>query len=57
MLLNAFPEADEGELAQRLNHLVRRLERLSSASPERSVAIDWLEWIAEMPTEGLDDGR
>ena len=28
---------------------IRRLERLSSQSPERSVAIDWLEWIADMP--------
>jgi len=28
---------------------VRRLERLGSSSPERSVAIDWLERISEMP--------
>ncbi len=28
---------------------IRRLERLGSQSPERSVAIDWLEWIADMP--------
>lgn len=28
---------------------IRRLERLGNQSPERSVAIDWLEWIADMP--------
>jgi len=28
---------------------LKRLERLGSGSPERSVAIDWLEWIAELP--------
>ncbi len=28
---------------------LRRLERLGNTSPERSVAIDWLNWIADMP--------
>ncbi|TNE85042.1 MAG: endopeptidase La [Deltaproteobacteria bacterium] len=28
---------------------LRRLERLGNTSPERSVAIDWLEWIADLP--------
>ncbi len=26
-----------------------RLERLNAQSPERSVAVDWLEWIADLP--------
>jgi ATP-dependent Lon protease len=28
---------------------LRRLERINAQSPERSVAIDWLEWIADLP--------
>ncbi|MCO4747275.1 MAG: endopeptidase La [Proteobacteria bacterium] len=30
---------------------LRRLERLGNTSPERSVAMDWLEWIADLPWE------
>jgi ATP-dependent Lon protease len=30
---------------------LRRLGRINAASPERSVAIDWLTWIAELPWE------
>jgi ATP-dependent Lon protease len=37
------------EVQEVVDREVKRLERLSSASPERSVAIDWLEWIADMP--------
>lgn len=37
------------EVQEVVDRETRRLERLSSASPERSVAIDWLEWIADMP--------
>jgi ATP-dependent Lon protease len=28
---------------------LKRLDRLNPASPERSVAVDWLEWIADLP--------
>jgi ATP-dependent Lon protease len=28
---------------------LKRLDRINSASPERSVAVDWLEWIADLP--------
>ena len=28
---------------------LRRLERINPGSPERAVAVDWLEWIADMP--------
>jgi ATP-dependent Lon protease len=28
---------------------LKRLQRLSSSSPERSVSMDWLEWIADLP--------
>jgi len=37
------------EVAEVVDREVRRLERLGNQSPERSVAIDWLEWIADMP--------
>ncbi len=37
------------EVQEVVDREMRRLERLSNASPERSVAIDWLEWIADMP--------
>jgi len=37
------------EVQEVVDREIRRLERLSGASPERSVAIDWLEWIADMP--------
>jgi ATP-dependent Lon protease len=44
---------DETELPEEVREVVdreiRRLERLGNQSPERSVAIDWLEWIADMP--------
>jgi len=30
---------------------LRRLERIAPTSPERAVAVDWLEWIADMPWE------
>ena len=30
---------------------LRRLERINPGSPERAVAVDWLEWIADMPWE------
>ena len=37
------------EVREVVNRELRRLERLGSTSPERSVAVDWLEWIADMP--------
>jgi len=44
---------DDLELPEEARRVVdrelRRLERLNQASPERSVAIDWLEWIADLP--------
>ncbi len=57
---------DEADLPDEVQAVVdrelKRLERISSASPERSVAMDWLERIAEMPwnvssaTSGGDGG-
>lgn len=37
------------EVREVVDREIRRLERLGNQSPERSVAIDWLEWIADMP--------
>lgn len=37
------------EVRETVNRELRRLERIQNGSPERSVAIDWLEWIADMP--------
>lgn len=45
------------EVQEVVDREIRRLERLSGQSPERSVAIDWLEWIADMPwgrSSGVD---
>jgi ATP-dependent Lon protease len=43
----------EAELPEEVREVVgrelRRMERINKASPERSVSIDWLEWIADMP--------
>ncbi len=37
------------EVQEVVDRELRRLERLGNTSPERSVAVDWLEWIADMP--------
>jgi ATP-dependent Lon protease len=37
------------EVQEVVDREIRRLERLGSSSPEKSVAVDWLEWIADMP--------
>jgi len=37
------------EVREVVDREIKRLERLNSQSPERSVAVDWLEWIADMP--------
>ncbi|MFT4623014.1 MAG: ATP-dependent Lon protease [Myxococcota bacterium] len=37
------------EVQEVVDRELRRLERISAQSPERSVAIDWLEWIADLP--------
>jgi ATP-dependent Lon protease len=37
------------EAREVVNRELGRLERLTGQSPERSVAIDWLEWIADLP--------
>jgi ATP-dependent Lon protease len=37
------------EVEEVVQRELRRMERLGGQSPERSVAIDWLEWIADMP--------
>lgn len=49
------------EVSEVVDRELRRLGRLATSSPERSVAIDWLEWIADMPwgrdtAVGLDLG-
>ncbi|MEZ4239349.1 MAG: LON peptidase substrate-binding domain-containing protein [Myxococcota bacterium] len=38
-----------GEVQEVVDRELKRLERLGNTSPERSVAMDWLEWIADMP--------
>src|SRR5690606_31922481 len=44
---------DERELPEEVQKAVerelRRLERINPASPERGVAVDWLEWVADLP--------
>lgn len=37
------------EVQEVVERELRRLARIASTSPERQVAIDWLEWIAELP--------
>jgi ATP-dependent Lon protease len=37
------------EVREVVDRELRRLERVNRQSPERSVAVDWLEWIADMP--------
>ncbi len=37
------------EVREVVNRELRRLERLASNAPDRGVAVDWLEWIADMP--------
>ncbi|MCK6516904.1 endopeptidase La [Myxococcota bacterium] len=37
------------EVRETVDRELRRLERLGASSPERNVATDWLEWIADMP--------
>jgi ATP-dependent Lon protease len=34
---------------QAVDRELKRLERLGPSSPERSVTVDWLEWIADLP--------
>lgn len=41
----ALPE----EVREVVDRELKRLERIHAQSPERSVALDWLEWVAEMP--------
>jgi ATP-dependent Lon protease len=37
------------EVQEVVDREFRRLDRIASSSPERQVAIDWLEWVAELP--------
>lgn len=37
------------EVQEVVDREFRRLERIAASSPERQVAIDWLEWVAELP--------
>jgi ATP-dependent Lon protease len=37
------------EARETVDRELKRLDRLSAQGPERSVAIDWLNWIAELP--------
>lgn len=37
------------EVREVVDRELGRLDRLGASSPERSVAIDWLEWVADMP--------
>ncbi|MBA2321340.1 MAG: endopeptidase La, partial [Deltaproteobacteria bacterium] len=45
LLAKQLPEEARGVVDREL----ARLERLNGQSPERSVAVDWLEWIADLP--------
>jgi ATP-dependent Lon protease len=45
--LDALPLPDE--VRKLVSRELDRLDRLNTSSPERSVAVDWLEWIAELP--------
>ena len=45
--LEALPLPDE--VRKLVNRELARLDRLNASSPERSVAVDWLEWIVELP--------
>ena len=45
--IEALPLPDE--VRKLVNRELGRLDRLNTSSPERSVALDWLEWIAELP--------
>lgn len=44
---------DEADLPEEVRSVtdreLRRLERINPQSPERGVAVDWLEWVAEFP--------
>ena len=37
------------EVREVVDRELKRVERINPQSPERSVAVDWLEWVAEMP--------
>lgn len=37
------------EVQEVVDREFRRLNRIASSSPERQVAIDWLEWVSELP--------
>ncbi|MFK7929330.1 MAG: endopeptidase La [Myxococcota bacterium] len=44
---------DEADLPEEVRSVtdreLKRLERINPQSPERSVAVDWLEWVADFP--------
>ena len=45
------------EVRQAVDKELLRLQRIPNGSPERNVAIDWLNWVAELPwgkTSGVD---
>ena len=49
-LKRKLADADLPETVQEaVDRELRRLGRIRAASPERSVAIDWLTWISELP--------
>lgn len=52
-LIQLKEKLDEADLPDQVREAVgrelKRLDRLSAQSPERSVAIDWLEWVADLP--------
>ncbi len=48
------------EVQSAVTRELKRLDRINPQSPERNVAMDWLEWIAEMPwtvTTGADQAQ
>ncbi len=48
-----FPE----EARNAVDRELKRLERMNAQGPERGVALDWLEWMADLPfgeTSGVD---
>ena len=38
-----------GEVRKAVDKELSRLDRISAGSPERGTAVDWLEWIADLP--------
>jgi ATP-dependent Lon protease len=58
LLKTRLAETDLPDEARKVvDRELKRLERIANTSPERAVAMDWLEWVADLPWNvhsGLD---